>query len=462
MALSKFRSATSGKRIPYASSTESGVASSALVATSLQDLVARVDTLPPEHCYGNIAVADALMGSMARGEIVRLLMCGDSRMINNDEAFLLANSLPVCGYGCGQQAVNTATWTTTTYDPNASVPVATPNGNLGTWAPLHGYRTVFAAGNAPAGNEYAPRIMTGVPINVEPATPWYVQNIARYLPGRACKFSVYVLTTPDGVTTADLTVKVMNTTSGDGVAPQDDGSCGYVSSYSVVQGYSVLTATVPDTYDWTTTHGMKASLNYTQGAVVRDSEAVSVALGDWVVGSGGVVLYNFGRSNGTASQFVDDNVFSSDLWTTLVPLLDGERILYVDLGTNDAGTTAEQTARIRELIADYRAGTPNGLVLLTTAYPRGDSGGVLGPEYYPGVSPLQRAAALAVASVDSRVLVVDTYSMVTYSEGVALGYYANTPGVEPADKVHFGPTGRAAMVQFIGERLVAAAAVYVP
>jgi hypothetical protein len=161
------------------------------------------------------------------------------------------------------------------------------------------------------------------------------------------------------------------------------------------------------------------------------------AIGPWIERDGaGVIYHNFSKGGTTLADgghWIRTDIIPASFYTGLLPALagaEGECILFVTAGI---GTDASQfAANLDTIITRFRAGTPNGTVVLGTAYAWSTSTSDQQSHFYDYVR------------TRSGILLLDTHAFLpAYDEGVALGYYS--------DLVHYNATGVTAYVAAIGD-----------
>jgi hypothetical protein len=212
-------------------------------------------------------------------------------------------------------------------------------------------------------------------------------------------------------------------------------------------GYGELSVSVPAGYDWAT-YGPLArwDLRAAPSSPTVAGSAFALSEYPWLEMETGAVLHSWSMSGRSIEGFLpyaDGVGYDPSIWSDYVPLLGDHRMAWIDLGTNNlrSNTQAEHEAKLKELIALFRSGSPGAPVMITTAYPR---------ETDADVTPYYVAAARNVAASVPGVLLVDTYEeMPLYSEGVALGYYL--------DATHYNTAGVAAWMSKISALIAVAA-----
>jgi hypothetical protein len=165
----------------------------------------------------------------------------------------------------------------------------------------------------------------------------------------------------------------------------------------------------------------------------------------WVEVEGGVVVHDWSVGGRSIDGWIDDDVFDSGMFSSLLPLFGERRVLWIDIGQNNpaVNNAATHKTKVLELIARFRAGTPSGSVILTTSYPASGDGATT---YYAD-------AHREIAAETPGVLLLDTFAaMPTYTEAAALGYHSDT--------VHFNDIGRAAWCDCVGHLAALAAGTF--
>jgi lysophospholipase L1-like esterase len=158
-------------------------------------------------------------------------------------------------------------------------------------------------------------------------------------------------------------------------------------------------------------------------------------LGLFICSDVGVNVANLAVGGRWTKHYVDENIFSGDLFSTHIaqwPV--DEKILIIGLGTNGTSPNTSNGSSIvqdfndkQTLINRYRSAIPNGKVIVTTEFP---SVGIS-----PGWATWYREASIQLAGTNT--LVLDTQlAMPCYEQAVILGYMGDT--------VHYNSTGNAA------------------
>lgn len=206
-------------------------------------------------------------------------------------------------------------------------------------------------------------------------------------------------------------------------------------------GYGEISVDIPNTHNWAVNTTANLEVIGVPGGATVDGQ-IFAQFNQWVESvRPGIVFHPWAAGGRSIEGFLDNAVFPADLWTNFAPLFGPNRMLWIDLGTNNpsGNTQAQHEAKLVQIINRFRAGSPASPVLITTAYPSATS----------GPNPYYKAAGIAVANNVQNVFCADTYgAMPDYATGLAGGLYA------PAnDGTHYGVTGVAAFWSMIGTLL---------
>jgi len=415
---------------------------------------------PQNWIYGDRSVARKLLS----GDKIALIVLGDSRLNLYQHYFGGLSALgvpnmphvPLAGSNLNPfylDGVTGAPWSATSlnatqWQPRASDVLA--GTYIGDYAPYHVGEVLMQNGTAPAtdgdGGGTIHNTSSALQFNHWQFQTWEVRDRPpSNTPGFRTAFAAepddvqmgaILYTTPTGVTTADLHLQFRADAANYTEAGPYYAKSSGVVSYSATAGYARKLLATPS--DWVTYPYPSVELIYTRGAATRAGETVTLPL-LWVErATYGVTVYNF--SLGGRALVVDmtyPNIFpGSSLFEQIVPLFAGTPMLWLDLGTNDTTTKAVHKGYIADMISAFRAGTPNGLVMMTNAYPTASN--------TPGVRPPYAQAAVEVAEEIPGVLCLDTHlRMGTYAEHTT--YYQDT--------IHYGGVGGSIYVQTIDQLL---------
>lgn len=205
-------------------------------------------------------------------------------------------------------------------------------------------------------------------------------------------------------------------------------------SYSASPSYSVISVQCPA--NWSSNQIPGIELIGVPGSSFVNNKTIRVVR-TWIErASYGVTLHNFSVGGRTLNNFLNvSNLWSSTLWSNVISNLTGEKILWLDLGTNDIGiSVATHKANIQAVITNFRSAIPNGKVIITTAYERSTD--------IPGTRPNYAQAAWDIAvdfGSNGGVLCLDTYTATpTYTRANTLGWMADTVHYSSSLSAHCG------------------------
>ena len=206
-------------------------------------------------------------------------------------------------------------------------------------------------------------------------------------------------------------------------------------------GYLDCYAEHPAGYDWAAYPTQAIELCTAVNAATVAGETVSFTH-PWIEMQGpGIVLMSCAISGSSIKRYVEEATFPESLWTGYFPAVGANRMLWIDLGTNNPElyTQAQHEAFLELLIARHRLVDPYAPVVISTAFPNSTDGATT---YY-------RDGAIAVAARVPGVLLIDTFATLTYAQAVAAGYMGGT--------IHRSDAGNHALFADIGDRIAAAA-----
>jgi hypothetical protein len=222
---------------------------------------------------------------------------------------------------------------------------------------------------------------------------------------------------------------------------QPSSNVGAMIYDSTGSGYLDCYAEHPAGYDWATYVTPNIELCTAVNAATVAGETVSFTH-PWIEMQGpGIVLMSCAISGSSIKRYVEEATFPESLWTGYFPAVGANRMLWIDLGTNNPElyTQAQHEAFLELLIARHRLVDPYAPVVISTAFPNSTDGATT---YY-------RDGAIAVAARVPGVLLIDTFVTLTYAQAVAAGYMGDT--------IHRSDAGNHALFADIGDRIAAAA-----
>jgi hypothetical protein len=358
--------------------------------------------------FGDFGVAKRLLQDSVLTEACSIYMIGDSRLYALTPQTLTAYA-PGVPWSYGFIGANTQTnvaWTRTVYNPLPRTPVSTPWGNLGQISPVGLISFTMNGTSIPGGNDIvnmAAYYGTAFTMLTE---PYKTQQIS----GHTVTVSWILLTGPHGITTDDIFISL-----------RQDPSTNYNSTYRSVStnnysptlGYKIITATIPNTHNWTLHPEMGIALCMDQGATTTNGQILTAILNPFVTSDVGVATINCSQGGRWTEDYLNDDLFNTDHFNNTLSLLPGRKVLWMDLGTNGTGpsfvTVAQDYNYKVQIINAFRAAEPDGDVIITTAYPSQNQ--------HQSYSTWYREADILLARNLPNVLVVDSqYEMPTFEE----------------------------------------------
>lgn len=393
------------------------------------------------HVYGNYAVARRLIDSLTPEKKVTLIQLGDSRAAQQATERVLetyAWGVPWGGFALNPNtlAAGGAPWTNTVYTPTTA-PVASPiDAYVGRIAPNGLIDTAFSAGANPGGSNN--RFVYGATIDLTTCVVAYPQ-----FAGRVPTVRSFFRKGPTGYTVNDLhqvIYSVYGTNLGDVT----------FSTYAASEATARIDTPAP-AWNWATMPILSYNIQVA-GATTRANEHVYSLFSPLVESDIGVTHYNCSVGGRTIDHCLNTDIFSPALWSEFVPLLSGEKVLWLSLGTNGVGSVggdvASFLARAKQMIALFRAQAPNGLVLVDSAYAGSND---------RGLSPGRRKALIQLCIDDPLVMFIDTYAALGGYEMMRVANYFGAAGA--SDGTHFdATTGRPMYAATIGDLIGRAAA----
>jgi hypothetical protein len=319
-------------------------------------------------------------------------------------------------------------WDGSIVAPDAHAPVASallPAQKINKWTPWYSYESLMLGGVSPA----------SILLSRLFSSSYFTQANLPYLwpnmIGKTATFNSIIYRNPSGINAADVRLQFRGTALEDAQYFESAGFAAMANPSDFVK----QSLTIPNTYDWATYNAPGVALMIQRGQTTVNNE-ILIATMPWIETEDGLILHTWSQSGRSVGELVDNTLIDPAIWSTVVPLYGTERILWIDIGTNnpDAHSVAEHKAHLTTLINNFRAGTASGHVLITTDY-RASTDAVGANTYYADASE-------QIAAETPGVLCLNTQRRLPeYADGVALGYYGDT--------IHYNDTGRQAYVEMI-------------
>jgi len=374
----------------------------------------------PAFCYGNPIVAARMVNSTTPATKLTAVHFGDSLAAQSASL----RDYETVGFGIPWGGTNLALvplaagappWINTVYAALANnVPTPTPiDGTIGHFAPTGAIRTAFSVGVSPIWTNNRFLYSAAIQPNLWLATTQFI--------GKTCYFRELIRCGPFGTTVADCRL---------GWRPSTLGEVGFtdlaIMTHGLTESTNIFSVAVPAAFDWVTNPIIYFEVRHIGNTATRAEDWWHLDL--LFESEQGVTHYNTSVGGRSGAGYLDPDVFGPEVYAEFLPLLSGEKMLWISLGTNGTLTLAQ----LQQMTANFRAFEPNALVLLDTGY--NGAAGI-------GLAKRHREVMRAFIELEPRSLMVDTLAALGDGPGLVASGFFNVPG-NPGDSTHADPDGR--------------------